>query len=246
MRQPPWKIGELAGFTRLSVRALRYYDEIGLLSPSLRSAAGYRMYGAGDVVRLQQIVSLRQLGLPLAQVGEFLRRPDLSPLAIVEAQLARLRQQIDLQQKLHGRLAALAARLRAAETISVAELTQTIQEMNMLDKYFTPDQQTALAERKRQLGDAHIQQVEAEWPRLIAQVRAALDNNADPASEPVQQLARRWMELVREFTGGDPALAASVRTLYTAEPAVATQQGLDPALFAYIQKALAAKPAGNA
>ena len=58
-----WKVGELAERTGLSVRTLHYYDEIGLLSPSRRTAAGHRLYTAGDVVRLQQIRSLKQPGL---------------------------------------------------------------------------------------------------------------------------------------------------------------------------------------
>ena len=50
-----WKVGELARRTGLSVRTLRYYDEIGLLAPSRRSEGGHRLYTAEDVVRLQRI-----------------------------------------------------------------------------------------------------------------------------------------------------------------------------------------------
>ena len=58
------KVGEVAKRTGLSVRTLHHYDEIGLLSPSRRTASGHRLYGAGELARLQQIKSLRQLGLP--------------------------------------------------------------------------------------------------------------------------------------------------------------------------------------
>jgi DNA-binding transcriptional MerR regulator len=241
MRPPPWRVGELARHTGLSVRALHHYDGIGLLQPSLRTAAGYRLYAAGDIARLQQIVSLRQLGLSLAEVGETLRRPDHSSLRIVELHLDRLRQEIERRQGLHRRLLAIAARLRAAEEVSVAELTQTIEVMTMFDKYYTPEQLQELADRRAQLGDDHIKEVEAEWPRLIAAVRAEMERGADPASEPVQKLARRWMELVREFTGGNPGLESSARKLFSEEPKVAADRGLDPAIFAFIQRATAAK-----
>ncbi len=59
------RIGELARRTGLSVRALHHYDAIGLLVPSARTDAGHRRYTAEDVARLQQIASLRALGLPL-------------------------------------------------------------------------------------------------------------------------------------------------------------------------------------
>ena len=59
------KVGELARSSGVSVRTLHYYDEIGLLRPSQQTATGHRLYSRADVVRLQQIRSLRSLGLPL-------------------------------------------------------------------------------------------------------------------------------------------------------------------------------------
>lgn len=73
MPQEVWKVGELAEQTGLSVRTLHYYDEIGLLTPSQRTASGHRLYAPGDVIRLQQIKSLRQLGFPLEEI-RFRRR----------------------------------------------------------------------------------------------------------------------------------------------------------------------------
>ncbi|MCH7995122.1 MAG: MerR family transcriptional regulator, partial [Planctomycetes bacterium] len=65
-----WKVGELATQTGVSVRTLHDYDEIGLLSPSQRTGSGHRLYGADDVVRLQQIKSCRQLGFSLAEIRD--------------------------------------------------------------------------------------------------------------------------------------------------------------------------------
>src|SRR5688572_25988984 len=93
------KVGDLARRTGLSVRTLHHYDEIGLLSPSHRTDSGHRLYAAADVARLQQVVSLRQLGLSLEEVRDCLDRPDCSPLSVVRMHLARLREQIALQQK---------------------------------------------------------------------------------------------------------------------------------------------------
>ena len=59
------KIGELASRTGLTVRTLHHYDEIGLLKPSHRTDSGHRLYTVRDLGRLQQIVSLRQLGFSL-------------------------------------------------------------------------------------------------------------------------------------------------------------------------------------
>ncbi|MDA8061251.1 MAG: MerR family transcriptional regulator, partial [Actinomycetota bacterium] len=67
-----WKVGQLAAETGLTVRALHHYDHLGLVSPSARSAAGYRLYVEADVERLYQVLALRQLGLPLDAIGEVL------------------------------------------------------------------------------------------------------------------------------------------------------------------------------
>src|SRR5437764_10697044 len=96
MRFEALKVGELARRTGLTVRTLHHYDEIGLLRPSLHTEAGHRLYTAGDVARLQQVVSLRQLGFSLEEVRECLDRPCFSPLELIRAHVARLREQIGL------------------------------------------------------------------------------------------------------------------------------------------------------
>jgi hypothetical protein len=78
--------------------------------------------------------------------------------------------------------------------------------MTMFEKHFTPDQLQEIQARGRQIGQERIREVEAEWPRLITEVRAAMESGTDPASAEVQQLAQRWMGLVREFTGGNPGI----------------------------------------
>lgn len=240
MRPPPWKVGELARRTGLSVRTLHWYDQIGLLTPSFHTEAGHRLYTAADVERLQQIKSLRQLGFSLEEVRDCLDRSDFSPLSLIQTHLARLREQIELQRRLCERLESIAARLRAAETVSAEDLMQTIEVMSMFEKYYTPEQLDWLKERKRQVGEERIRQVEAEWPKLIAEVRAEMDKGSDPASETVQALGRRWMGLVREFTGGNPEIEKAVQTMYLQDPDICCQNGIDRAMLDYISKAIVA------
>jgi len=68
------KVGELAKRTGLTVRTLHHYDAIGLLKPSARSEADYRLYNQADVGRLHAIQALRHLGLSLADIGDMLAR----------------------------------------------------------------------------------------------------------------------------------------------------------------------------
>ena len=64
-----YTIGTAAELTGLSVRALHHYDQIGLLQPSKRTAAGYRLYSTADLERLQRIAFYRELGFDLNDIA---------------------------------------------------------------------------------------------------------------------------------------------------------------------------------
>ena len=240
-----WKVGELAERTGLTVRALHHYDAMGLLSPSGRTdsahQAGHRLYTAADVARLQQVLSLKQLGFSLEQIREYLARADYDPRRVVRMHLERVRGQAAELKRLEDRLAALAEALEKAEIVSADEFLTTIEEMTMIEKYYTPEQLEQLKQRAGTVSAERIREVEAEWPRLMAQVKAEMDKGTDPSSEVVQQLARRWEGLVNEFTGGDPGIFQSLKAMWETEPTI---HGMDTGpvreMRAYIDRALAA------
>jgi MerR family transcriptional regulator, thiopeptide resistance regulator len=233
-----WKVGELAKQTGLTVRTLHHYDEIGLLSPSHRTAAGHRLYVEDDVARLQQVASLRNLGFPLEEIRDVLNEKRMSPLQVVQLHADRLREQVRSQQRLVERLDALAQGLRTAETVSADQLIQTIEEITMFEKYYTQEQMDYLAQRREQVGEARIKEVEAEWPRLMGEVRAEMERGTDPCDPRVQEMARRWKGLVEEFTGGNEGIRQSLGNLYQNE---STVHGMDVAgmrpLMEYVGRA---------
>src|SRR2546421_3470129 len=128
------KVGEWAKRTGLTVRALHHYDEIGLLRPSLPTESGHRLYTACDVARLQQVLSLRQLGFSLDEVRDCLDRPGFSPLEVIRLHVARLREQIELQRGLCERLEALAAYFQAAGGGPARARLATIEGVAMSEK----------------------------------------------------------------------------------------------------------------
>jgi len=237
--QAQWKVGELSKHTGLTVRTLQYYDDIGLLSPSYRTQSGHRLYVGRDIARLQQIVSLRELGFSLDEIRECCGRPGFSLRRVIELHIERLKEQIEMKRRLCKRLEAIAERLDSAERVSVEELFQTIEVTRML-KYYTAEQLEQLKRRGEALGPERIRQVEEkEWPELIAEVRAEMDKGTDPKSPVVQALARRWMALVQEFTGGDPGIEKAVKQVWTEEQSI---HGIETAgmreMMSYISKAL--------
>jgi DNA-binding transcriptional MerR regulator len=229
VKQDTWKVGELAKQTGVTARALRHYDEIGLLSPSARTPAGYRLYAAADVARLQRIKSLQSLGFTLEEIRGLLDRPDFSPHRVVELHLARLKEQIERRRTLYRRLEALSANITRHGDVSVEEIIDTIEVISMterLDKYYTPEQREEIAERGRALGEAGVRRAEAEWADLIARAKAEMANGTPPTDERVRRLAARWRELLSAFTGGNPAIQQGLNRMWQEETSI---QGVDTA-----------------
>lgn len=96
--EPQWKVGELAKLTGLTIRTLRYYDQIGLFSPSEYTEAGHRLYNQADLSRLQQILSLKELGLSLEEIRSALAGTYYDPSRVISLQIARIKENIQLQQ----------------------------------------------------------------------------------------------------------------------------------------------------
>ena len=241
--ESPLKVGELARRTGVSVRALHHYDAIGLLRPSLRTPSGHRLYGRPDVERLQQIQSLRAMGISLDEVGRLLDGPALSPRRVLALHAERARREAGRQARLAERLARLGADMDAARIVSLDELCRLIEEITRMDQYFTPEQLDVLREKRERAGPERLAAVQAEWAEIIPAVQAAMDRGADPGAPEVVALARRWTALSHEFTGGDPAMEASVRALYAREGDTLRQRHgpvPTPAMFPYIERALAA------
>jgi DNA-binding transcriptional MerR regulator len=240
MRFEALKVGELARRTGLTIRTLHHYDEIGLLKPSLHTEAGHRLYTGSDVARLQLVLSLRQLGFSLEEVGACLKRSDFSPLEVIRLHVARLREQIELQRGLCERLEALAEYFRPAGEVSAEVFLQAIEVMNMIENYYTPEQLESLRKRREEMGpagEAIIKQGEADWATLWADLRTAMEQGLDPADPKVQALEKKRQALVTAFTGGDAGIEQSVKRLWTEQgDKLCAQYGFDPKVMEYMRK----------
>lgn len=98
------RIGEVARRSGVSARMLRHYDDLGLVQPGGRTAAGYRDYTAADVARIFHVESLRTLGLSLREVGQALDDPDFAPAALVAELKQRSTARIRAERELLDRL----------------------------------------------------------------------------------------------------------------------------------------------
>ncbi|MCI0376309.1 MAG: MerR family transcriptional regulator [Gemmataceae bacterium] len=234
------KVGELAKRTGLTIRTLHHYDEIGLLKPSLYTDSGHRLYTAADVARLQQVVSLRQLGFSLEEIGDCLNRPDFAPLEVIRLHVARLREQIELERGLCERLEGLAVYFSTAGEVSADEFIRTIEVMTMIGNYYTPEQMEYFRKRNEEAaarGEDIAQQGTADWAELLAQYTAEMQKGTDPADAKLQELEKRRQALVNAFSGGDKGIEQNLERLWTEQgDKLCAQFGMDPKTMEYLGK----------
>jgi DNA-binding transcriptional MerR regulator len=95
-----YMVKEVAKLSRVSVRALHHYDEIGLLKPAFVGPNGYRYYGRDELLRLQQILFHRELGFPLEEIQKVLGAPDFDRIAALRAHRERLVGEVRRYRKL--------------------------------------------------------------------------------------------------------------------------------------------------
>jgi MerR family transcriptional regulator, thiopeptide resistance regulator len=235
------RVGELAERAGVSVRTLHHYEAIGLLVPSARTDAGHRRYARSDVARLARIRALIALGFSLDEVRTCLDDEAWSPLHLVEKHLERAREAFEEQRALCERLERLRADLRAGGD-DVDHFIETVEVMNMIERYYTPEQREALARRAKEIGQDAIDAVQDRWQELFKEVRAELDRGTPHDAPAAQALARRWRALTEEtvagFTGGDPGIKQSLDRVYREQPVQSVHPSFDPAVFAYMKQAV--------
>lgn len=146
MPKTTWKIGELASQCGITVRTLHHYHQIGLLVPSEFTEAGHRLYTKADASKLQQILSLKQLGFSLEEIYNFIVNPNYDPMLVVQAQLEVINEQIKLKEKLRNKLEQLQKLILLNQHISTDQLLKIMELIRMNESnYITPE----LVERMR-------------------------------------------------------------------------------------------------
>src|SRR5690606_21600764 len=127
-----------------------------------------------DVERLLRIRALRQLGVSLTEIGRCLERPEGETTTVLRRRLETITAEIEVAQRLRQRLEGLLSVIDQGPPADVDVLLDTLEAMTMFEKYYTQEQLDQLAQRREALGPEAIAEVEQEWPRLIAAVRAEI------------------------------------------------------------------------
>lgn len=198
------RIGTLARRSGLTVRALRHYDEAGLLPPVGRSPAGHRLYDASSVARLLQVVALRTLGLPLRAIREVLDTAD--PLRLLEQHRDRLRARADEAARLADAVDRVADALRRREAPTSDALFSLIHLTTMFEKHYTPEQMAQLREREAALSPDAVAETQRAWAELFEAFDRHRVAGVSPDDAVLAPLVAEARTLIGAFTGGDAEL----------------------------------------
>lgn len=232
-----WQVGELARATGLTVRALHHYDKLGLLAPSERSTAGYRLYGEGDVRRLYRIVGLRRFGLRLDAITGLLDGGGVDLADLLGRQLEAVECQLAEARVLRNRLTAIRDGLASDVEPTIDQLIKTMEVITMYEKYYTPDQIERLERRRTEVGEEAIAAGQHAWDEMFETVRAEMQAGTDPRDQRLDSCRRRVRELLEAMTGGEADLRASMNEMWAKEEPERLTNGLvDSELKEYYMK----------
>ncbi len=232
------KIGELAKATGVTVRSLHHYDAIGLLTPSPGRESGHRLYNRQDVERLQQVISLKSMGMSLPEIARCLDEEayDLQKTLVLHksAIVAKIQQFQEIDQRLHF----LLMKLTQDKSVPIQELFLCMKEVKEMETMYTPDQLKKLKSRLEQSDPAEIKKVEAAWPVLFKKFEDAMNQGLSTSDKKVKLLAEEAQRYIDLFTGGDKGIESNLDKAYEQNQTGALKNwGVDQKVFDYATEA---------
>ncbi|MGD9484628.1 MerR family transcriptional regulator [Streptomyces sp. TRM70308] len=194
-----YSVGQVAGYSGVTVRTLHHYDEIGLLVPGGRTHAGHRRYSDADLDRLQQILFYRELGFPLEEVAVLLDDPASDPQAHLRRQHALLTERIEKLRK-------MAAAVQHAMEARTMGINLTPEEKFEVFGDFDPDEYAEEAERRWGGTDAWAQSqrrsasyTKEDWRRINAEAEDIKRRLAELLEAGVPATAPEAMDVAEDY-----------------------------------------------
>ncbi|HDX9590054.1 TPA: MerR family transcriptional regulator [Bacillus pseudomycoides] len=201
-------IQQLTKETSVTVRTLRYYDQIGLLEPSGKTEGGHRLYSERDVLKLQQILFLKEMGFALKEITNMLETESVNVKEFLQQQLLFVREE---QQKFSRMEKMLQAILYSNELEGelnwdiIFELMQLSQQSPRMRQLF--QQQVFSQEEEhllKNLPNMSEQNEEVqEWILLLKRMRQFMQKKKAPSNAEVQGITGIILEKCREMANGD-------------------------------------------
>ncbi len=221
-----YSVQQLASLAQISVRTLHHYDQIGILKPHTRTAAGYRLYSIQELLRLQQILFYKELDIPLEEIGRILDDPDFDPIAALH------RHRISIQEKQERYVQLL---VTIDKTIRKLHGKQNMKSDEEYYKGFSPEEKAAFEQYEmealetydpvlvKQINDKAKRWSKEKWDSLkwegneLSKSLATLMGT--PVDHPdVQQLIARHHAYLENFYYASAEMYKGLAQLYVDDP----------------------------
>lgn len=193
-----FQVNEVATIASVSVRALHYYDEIGLLVPKGRTQAGYRLYDENDLLRLQQIVIGRALGLPLEEIRRSLDDPEFDQRRALLAQKEQLQERNEQTTRMILAVEAALAVLDAKGTGDAMDMKQIFDgfessqyEEEARQRWGNSDAYKESQRRTKKYSEGEWKKVGAEQATIYADAAVAKAAGKKASDDDVMDIADR-------------------------------------------------------
>ena len=238
-----WSISQVAKMSGTTSRTLRHYDAIGLLPPASVGPNGYRYYERADLLRLQRILLLRELGLSLDSIAEVLDGKQDRVEALKHHQKWLLAE-LGRMQRLADTIEHTIAELNGGEQMSGEELFDGFEhnpyEAEAVERW-GEEAVNASAARLKKLGPTAAKDAQAGWFEALKAVEQARQSGADPADPQVLdaiEVHRTWLE---NFWTPDRESYIALGRLYVEDERFRTNiDNESPGLAEYLSDAMAA------
>ncbi|MEV7421723.1 MerR family transcriptional regulator [Streptomyces sp. NPDC091212] len=251
-----YSVGQVSAFAGVTVRTLHHYDKAGLLSPSGRSRAGYRLYNDADLALLQQILFYRELGFSLGEIAAILKDPQANALEQLRSRQRRLSEEIDRLRQ----LAEVAERAIEVQQTGVSltpqERFEVFGEIEFDLSYATrAELKWAHTEGQRESMARAAAHTKEDWRQLMgeatawrAELLAAFDDGEPSDGERAMDLAEEHrLHISRWFTSCPPDMHRRIADDFLADPRafalVVPLSRQRPGLAGYVCKAVHANAA---
>jgi DNA-binding transcriptional MerR regulator len=239
------RIGEIAERSGVSAKALRLYEQRGLLKPCTHSEAGYRLYGPDALRRLMQIVVLKRGGFSLAEIAGLQSSETVVIAALLGERIEALQRDLADKTRALATLRTISQRMGSASTLDLDQLLESIHMGSTLKLDLSDAERDVVRQRAEQIGGDNMKALHNAYPELIAQMRAAMAAGRSATDPGVVEMARRYRALAPALPDIDPAVKAKLVGSLGARPDVMAEHGLDSALLRYLRDAIDAEKASR-
>lgn len=190
-----YTVGELSARVGVSVRTLHHYDEIGLLSPSDRSGAGYRVYGPDEVERLHRILVYRELGFDLAGIARILDDPSADVVAQLTEQRVLLEEEIGRLTRMKTGVEKMMAQRKTGLKLTDEEMREVFgdfdpreHEAEVEERWGETDAYKESRKRVARYGKEQWKEIGREAEGILMRLVAAFREGESPSSERAMDL----------------------------------------------------------